>query len=292
MALAMSRPWKHPKTGVYWLRKGIPEALREAVGKREEKLSLHTKDPVEAKLRHAEALADIEKRWANLRAGPKPLTEREAHQLAAPAYDNWLARYRDNPSQQTIWDVDVGDRLFAPPPHVKLSDFDFLYETTISVDRQQAAVLRMEQMCFQWADDCLAHRGLVVDEQGRKVLARAIAAAIQRASLVLARISKGEAFAETLFSPMVPAPSAQPASQRPVSFQEIVDGWVLERRPVAKTQYEWTRVFRELMRSASLLDPSPIIMPMLAFNLVGPMEFAIWKLETETLRPQSPHVGW
>jgi hypothetical protein len=60
MALAMSRPWKHPKTGVYWLRKGISEALREAVGKREEKLSLHTKDPVEAKLRHAEALAGIE----------------------------------------------------------------------------------------------------------------------------------------------------------------------------------------------------------------------------------------
>jgi hypothetical protein len=129
---------------------------------------------------------------------------------------------------------------------VKLSDFDFLYGNTISVDRQQTSVFQMEQMCLQWADDCLARAGLVVDENSRKVLARAIAAAVQRASLVLVRLSKGEAFAQTLFSPMVPAPSAQPASQRPVSFQEIVDGWVLERRPVAKTQYEWTRVFREL----------------------------------------------
>jgi hypothetical protein len=51
-------PWKHPKTGIYWLRKAIPEALRDAVGKREEKLSLRTRDPVEAKQRHAEALAE------------------------------------------------------------------------------------------------------------------------------------------------------------------------------------------------------------------------------------------
>jgi hypothetical protein len=77
MPLAMSRPWKHPQTGIYWLRKGVPEALREAVGKREEKISLRTRDPVEAKQRHAEALAEIEKRWANLRAGPTSLTERE-----------------------------------------------------------------------------------------------------------------------------------------------------------------------------------------------------------------------
>jgi hypothetical protein len=30
----------------------------------------------------SEALAEIEARWANLRAGPKPLTEREAHQMS------------------------------------------------------------------------------------------------------------------------------------------------------------------------------------------------------------------
>ena len=82
MPLAMSRPWKHPDSGVYWLRKGVPDDLRALVGKREEKRSLGTRDPVEAKRRHAEALAEIEERWANLRLGPKILTEKEAHQLA------------------------------------------------------------------------------------------------------------------------------------------------------------------------------------------------------------------
>jgi hypothetical protein len=53
----MSRPWKPPDRGVYWLRKGVTEDRRALVGKREEKRSLQTRDPVEAKRRHAEALA-------------------------------------------------------------------------------------------------------------------------------------------------------------------------------------------------------------------------------------------
>ncbi|MET0526854.1 MAG: DUF6538 domain-containing protein, partial [Microvirga sp.] len=40
----MSRPWKHPKTGIYCLREAVPEGLRPIVGKREVKLSLGTKD--------------------------------------------------------------------------------------------------------------------------------------------------------------------------------------------------------------------------------------------------------
>jgi hypothetical protein len=60
MPLAMARPWKHPKTGIYWLRKGVPEDLRTLVGKREEKRSLGTKDPIEAKRLHATALAEVE----------------------------------------------------------------------------------------------------------------------------------------------------------------------------------------------------------------------------------------
>ena len=63
MALAMSRPWKHPTTGIYWLRKRVPDDLRAAVGKREEKFSLKTREPVEAKRLHAEALAALGVDW-------------------------------------------------------------------------------------------------------------------------------------------------------------------------------------------------------------------------------------
>lgn len=115
MPSAMSRPWKHPKAGIYQLRKAVPEDLRKIVGKREEKVSLQTRDPGEAKQCFAKALAEVETRWANLRTGPKLRTEREAHELAVVAYDQWLQMYRDNPSQLTGWDVVAGDRLFGPP---------------------------------------------------------------------------------------------------------------------------------------------------------------------------------
>jgi hypothetical protein len=56
---------------------------RSSSASREEKQSLQTRDPAEAKRRHAEALVEIEGRWANLRAGPKALAGIEAHHMAA-----------------------------------------------------------------------------------------------------------------------------------------------------------------------------------------------------------------
>jgi len=116
----MARPWKHPKTDAYWLRKGVPEALRPLVGKREEKRSLKTRDPDEARQRHAQALSEVEAQWANLRSGPRPRTEREltqkeAHALASVCYDAIIAHFADNPSTQTFWRADLGDTLFATP---------------------------------------------------------------------------------------------------------------------------------------------------------------------------------
>jgi hypothetical protein len=68
MVLAMSRPWKHPDSGVYWFRKAVPVELRVLVGKREEKRSLQTKDPAEARRLHATIAAEIEAKWANPRS--------------------------------------------------------------------------------------------------------------------------------------------------------------------------------------------------------------------------------
>lgn len=42
MGRLMPQPWKHPKTGMYWFRKAVPERLRAVVGKREIKFSLRT----------------------------------------------------------------------------------------------------------------------------------------------------------------------------------------------------------------------------------------------------------
>ncbi len=49
MALAITQPTKHPKTGGYRVRKAVPKDLRAVVGKREPVRSLGTKDAAEAR---------------------------------------------------------------------------------------------------------------------------------------------------------------------------------------------------------------------------------------------------
>ena len=75
----------------------MPADLLACIGKREEKISLGTKDPVRAKSLHARALLELDERWTNLRAGPKLLSEREAHEMVAPPYAWWIDQYRDEP---------------------------------------------------------------------------------------------------------------------------------------------------------------------------------------------------
>jgi hypothetical protein len=91
MVLVMSRPWKHPKTGVYYFRKAVPDALRAALGRAEKKQSLQTKDPAEARLRFSVVAAEVEREWALLRAAPEDLTREQLHALAGRWYD-WFVR--------------------------------------------------------------------------------------------------------------------------------------------------------------------------------------------------------
>lgn len=45
MVLAMSRPVKHRKTGVYWFRKRVPADIAVLTGRKEVNKTLGTKDP-------------------------------------------------------------------------------------------------------------------------------------------------------------------------------------------------------------------------------------------------------
>ncbi|WP_247567549.1 site-specific integrase [Bradyrhizobium sp. 151] len=87
-------------------------------------------------------------------------------------------------------------------------------------------------------------------------MARAIGTAIQRASLVLAKLAKGETVPEFPFPNLSVSPGGSVARSpaRAVAFQDLLDGWAAERRPVAKTVYEWSRVIRELERYVGHTD--------------------------------------
>ncbi len=208
MALAVARPWKRPKTGIYWSRKRVPEDLIAVLGKREEKRSLETRDAAEAKRLHVEALSALEAQWANLRTGPRTLTEMEAHGLAALAHDFWPERHRDNPSEQVLWPTHLFDKLWAPPEPINYRD----PERTFRIDPDWYKVQQLEAWCCERASECLTAHGFVVDEGSRLKLAKAIAAAVQRASLTLARYAQGDFRDETSESP---APQVRNNDQGP-----------------------------------------------------------------------------
>jgi integrase len=87
MVLSMSRPWKHPKTGVYYYRKVVPEAMRQLVGLVEVRRTLGTKDPRQAARRHLEVAANVAAEWEALKQGPSlpDLARRFVQQLHDPA---------------------------------------------------------------------------------------------------------------------------------------------------------------------------------------------------------------
>src|SRR5665647_2453651 len=144
--------------------------MRVLVGKLEEKQSLKTKDPAEAKRLHAAKLAEIESRWVALRkpatqtpAGSTSLSERHAHERAVWVYGYWLNLHKENPSSQTLWRTGLYDRLWRS-------------ERPIALDapRQQIddrlAVGEMEVWCRRHAETVLIARDLDVDDESRRKL--------------------------------------------------------------------------------------------------------------------------
>ncbi len=98
MSLAMARPYKHPKTGVYWFRRTVPADLRAAVGKRELKTTLGTKDPVTAKAAAGPVSARYEAIIARAREGQTEITGRDVHALCGVWYREEVARRGDDPN--------------------------------------------------------------------------------------------------------------------------------------------------------------------------------------------------
>ncbi|TCR81535.1 DUF6538 domain-containing protein [Rhizobium sp. BK376] len=113
MVLQMPRPFKHPKTGVYYFRVRVPADLVTIVGKAEVKISLSTKDPALAKELFADKTREIGKRWKTLRANPEPLSQKQIVALAGKVYRKIIERFDDDPGNPRTWQniIDLAHRV-------------------------------------------------------------------------------------------------------------------------------------------------------------------------------------
>jgi hypothetical protein len=242
----MARPQKHPHSGVYWIRKRVPDDLRQLVGKREEKRSFGTRNPEEAKRRHAEVLSEIEGQWANLRRGTRSLTPEEIESVAALLCSYYVARFGNKSLRnvQAALESQSGDKLWSKGNLSEL--LEDLPPTKWFLQPSGSTTRARDARVAELADAYLRKQGLTVDEYSRSRLVEAMSSAMKDGSeIVLLGEPTGSAFSPV---PRWAARIAYPdrqfghvanpfadrghalASRKQVPFDELFAGWVAEKQ--------------------------------------------------------------
>jgi integrase len=228
---------EHPDSGYYWFRKRVPDDLRDLVGKREERFSLGTRDPSEAKRLHALKLAEVEERWANLRVGQRPLSPDDIARLAAEIGNQLRGQLDKDPYQPLRWDAEIGARLWSD------SDTQGIYtDITQPLSPTDRKRLDQQNICYALVDERLSGRGVAAQPEDRERLVRAASIQVQRI------IQNHEAY--LLGKHEVSAGGWEPSKLRvpatPLTFEAVIQGWLVEKKPNEKTAYSWRRVMKEL----------------------------------------------
>jgi integrase len=168
MVLSMSRPWKHPKTGVYWYRKAVPTRLRAAVGKGEIRRSLRTKDASEARRLYPDVASEVERFLQACSSPPSILSTREITALSGVLYRETVDRMSEEPGEPAIWG------------HLERAD------------EQARANGKLEKWYGETVDELLRRKGLRVDAASRERLLLATSDALRQAIQYLRRNAEGD----------------------------------------------------------------------------------------------------
>jgi integrase len=108
-------------------------------------------------------------------------------------------------------------------------------------------LMHLEDECESRADAIAAREGLELDRADRKLLTRAVAMAMKRASMTLAREADARFGRASGHAPRQADAHGTRGEAQAVAFSHVLSGWEAEKRPTRKTVYEWTRVINELV---------------------------------------------
>lgn len=247
MVLSMPGPWKHPN-GVYYFRKGVPERLRPAMGGSPEiRISLHTRDPAEARLLYVDVAAEQQRIWLAAQAtavpvGPVPLklTTKQVHGLAGEMYREIVAAHEAEPGTPETWTKALAEMRMAVPADQREPGGRPL--KGIVIPTGHIAVRRFGPE----VDAFLARRGIAVDTDTRYKLAGAAATAVAQAGRHLRRHAAGDYSPDpqaTRFPP-VDLPAAVPT----LGVDALFAIWAGERKPSEKTKKRYLGVMHALAR--------------------------------------------
>ena len=155
---------------------------------------------------------------------------------AAAIGDNVRRQLDADPYQLLAWDVEVGASLWKP------IDGDVPYtDIARPLSAQDRKQLDQQSMCYALVDGQLAARGLAVEADDRERLTRAVSMEMQR----VAQDHQAYLLGKTEVRPLG-ASSVLRAPSAPLTFQAIIEGWLIEKKPIKKTEYVWRRTMNQL----------------------------------------------
>ena len=201
MVLPMAQPVR-TKSGMYYFRQRVPADLVAVVGSQMLQYSLHTKDPIEAKTRHAQELAKVQLRWKSLRAAPEPIPHITLVALSGELYRKLIDLHVSEPGDPDLWiellrllegldgDADAMKRWYGPA-----------------------------------ADQLLQEHGLSADEASRKRLIREAHQGLRQAALQLLKQARGDYRPDPDADRFPKLPNAAPEPAGGVTIGDLFDLW-------------------------------------------------------------------
>ena len=234
MALPMARPYRHPKTGIYWLRRVVPKPLRAIVGQGELKASLHTRDANEAKIA-SRAVADrFDAILASARAKADgtiaSLSLREITAAIGVAYRAEAARWAADPGETAYWDQRAADwdNYFQPDADDEHGPHGFVADPTI----------------LGIADDMLRAQGILADRRSVRLAAEVWAREQGHFARQMRTRCEGDWRASTgaeRFPDVRPASAKDIEPAPAVPLSDLLQGWATETHKTGKALYDRER---------------------------------------------------
>ena len=229
----MPSPYKHPKTGIYWVRKVVPRELRRLVERSELKASLQTKDPKLAKERVTAELdrfnATFESARSRLSGTEPTLSARQVNAIIGTAYRRWLGEQGDGTGSRKAWQAELNElqRLFEP-------------------DEDGVVAFEWEPWVRGDADAELRAQGIVAGQATLSRVAEQWARA--RLSFVHAMIGRCEGdWGRPAGLDRLPAFVEVP-KPKPVVIEDLLDGWAIETQKSGKALYDRQRTVAAFVR--------------------------------------------
>lgn len=245
MVLHMPGPTKRNGSNNWYFRRRFPSEVKAKLAAMpkdqrpngwstdEVWISLRTPDPVKARVLYSEVATSVDQQIAALMMGPQPLSQKQIIALAGLAYHEMVGMVDDEPGLPDAWG------------HV------------LRLHRQAREAGKLEQWVGPTVDSILQREGTLADEASRTRLIEEVDRSLVQAAERIKRQAEGDYApdpAAQRFPEWVPSQTTQtPASVKPTpsaghsetSFQALLDGWAVAKKPRQQTVDSYTAAIRE-----------------------------------------------